>query len=180
MSRATGTAAALGALALAIGSMGAGCACVSDPPSQAFEFEADCLDGTCGFRAERGAVERATTLVPGEHGIALDPATRASRSLEVPWRGPRVSFVAHCEQPTSVTIEVELETSDAPMSARRVTRTARVTHTVGSEWIEAFETLDPGGAVYDGVLRRVAIETTAGGRCLLDSVYLGVARTQCP
>ncbi len=166
--------------ALLAGSYAQACTCVSEPPSQAFEFEGDCADPTCGFRAERGAVERATTLLPGEHGLSLEPGTRVTRSVEVPWRGPRVTFVTRCERDAEVVVEVRFETSESPRGTTRVTRTARVRHAATAEWTEAFGTLDTMGPVYDGVVTAVSVETSFDARCLVDSIYVGVTRTQCP
>ncbi len=149
----------------------AACSCRHEAPAGAWNFEDDCVDATCGFRAASGTATRVSTLSTGEHGMQLSAGAIVTRTAYAPWRGPSIGFLGWCDHPgrLNITVVVQGDGGTETMSTRV---------TLSTTWYDVTGVLGRGSIAPEGIAS-ITIENQTDGRCVLDTITIGNTRSAC-
>jgi hypothetical protein len=185
----------LATLCLVASAFLAGCPCPPPTQFEAWHFENDCANETCGFNVTRGSATRADALVAGEHSLHMTSGTQMDQQLmeQVPTAQLNqpftVSVVARCEHRSSVQFTMVVSETRASGDAAFAIPTLRTIHGViapTEHWNTHTATLGTmsiqsgdAGAVTSATIVSLQVDVDPLGDCWIDELSLARGRNWC-
>jgi hypothetical protein len=171
-------------LLVAAASVLAACSC---PKNEVLVDDFEGCTGTCGWTVSGpGTARLVSTILPGEHGLAMDGGVTAEKTIPVATIDPTYSLLLVASCPAGMTASLAATvagTGDVSLPVMlaldtSLTPSGDPPDYSGASYVPLTGTLTFPGGVMSAAVHQVTLQPAAGGTCTVDLLRLS-ATTPC-